>query len=60
MNNVLVEDNQENREILYKLGLSDEEINEKCFAEEDTLDISMIGFQYAEWYNGKKKKFYND
>lgn len=56
---VLVDDNKENRDILYKIGLTDEDIETYCNPEEDTLDISPIAFRYANWYGGKEKGFYN-
>lgn len=56
---VLVEDNKENRDILYKVGLTNEDIETYCNPEEDTLDISPIAFRYANWYGGKEKGFYN-
>lgn len=54
---VLVEDNKENRDILYKIGLSDADIENECYPDGDYLDISSIAFKYANWYSGKTKQF---
>ena len=50
---VTVEDNKTNREILHKIGLTDEEIEENCYPSDDGLDITNIAFQYAKWYSSK-------
>lgn len=59
INYVLVEDNRTNRDILNRIGLTDEDINRDCFAECGTMDISMVAFRYANYYGGKTKGFYN-
>ena len=56
---VLVEDNEENRDILHKIGLTDEDIKEECFVEYGMMDISMVAFRYSNYYNSKKNIFYN-
>ncbi len=56
---VLVEDNQINRDILHKIGLTDEDIERDCYGEDETLDISMVAFRYSNYYDSKGKIFYN-
>lgn len=56
---ILVENNEANRGLLHKLGITDEEIEKECYPEGDTLDISSIGERYANWFSGKEKKFFN-
>ena len=48
-----MQDIPENREILHKLGISEERINEECSPAEieNTLDLSMAGFEFAESFN---------
>jgi predicted nucleic acid-binding Zn ribbon protein len=57
---ILVERNDKNIEILHEIGFSDNEINEECYSEEDSvyMDISSIAFKYADGFNGKTDKFY--
>lgn len=59
---ILVEDNKTNREILHKIGLSDKDIENECWPDEDDkcLDISSVGFKYAQYYSMKKEVFYNE
>lgn len=54
---VLVEDNKVNRELLYKIGLNDELIEKECCPEEGYLDISVVAWKYANWFDGRIKKF---
>lgn len=57
---VLVEDNDKNRDILHKIGLTNEDIEKDCFVEDGTMDISMVAFRYSNYYNAKEKTFYNE
>lgn len=54
---VLVEDTKENREILYKIGFDDTDIEDECYPDGGYLDISPIAFKYADWYSGKTNQF---
>lgn len=58
---VLVEDNERNRHILRRIGLTDEEIERDCVLMGGTMDISMVAWERADadWYNGKEKRFSN-
>jgi hypothetical protein len=55
---ILVKNNDVNRGILHKLGISDKEIEEKCCPEDGAFDITSIGGRYANYFN-KSKKFFN-
>ena len=57
---VLVEDNEANRNILHRIGLTDEEIKNECYPEGKTLDISVVAWERttANWFSRKEKKFY--
>jgi len=57
---VLIENNQINRNILNKIGYSDTDIEELCSPEDNTLDISMIGFTFAKYFNMKENIFFNE
>lgn len=49
---VNVENNEENREKLMSLGVSESELSEMIDSQEETIDISQIGFTYtnAKWF----------
>ena len=51
-------DNEINREILYKSGMAEEEINCQCYRGCGVLDLINIGFKYAKFFS-KDKGFYN-
>jgi len=52
-NYVLVADNKINRDILHKIGFSDDYIREEGLdADGDTIDISPIAFEYCNWWFG--------
>lgn len=57
---ILVEDNEANRNILHKIGLTDRDIERNCYPYEGTLDIVAVGFKYADYFDGKVKKFIKD
>lgn len=52
-------DNEKNREILYKLGMTEEEINHQCYRVCGVLDLVNIGLKYAKYFS-KDKGFYNE
>lgn len=54
---VLVEDKKENREILYRIGLNDTDIENECYPDGGYLDVSSIACKYATIYNPKMKMF---
>jgi len=58
---VLVRDNERNRHILSKIGLTNEEIERDCALGDGIMDISMVAWERADadWYNGKENKFSN-
>lgn len=56
---ILVKNNEVNRGILNKIGITDKEIEEECSPEDDLFDISSIGGRYANYFDGKRKKFIN-
>ena len=51
-------DNEKNRDILYKSGMSEEEINNQCYRGCGVLDLISIGLKYAKCFS-KEKGFYN-
>lgn len=54
MEYILVEDNIENRTVLYGLGMTNEEIESECYPEDGELDLITVGFKYADtWFVGK-------
>ena len=55
---VFTYDNNENRKILYKLGMSEEEVDFECRGC-GVLDIINIGLRYAKSFS-KDKGFYTD
>lgn len=57
---ILVLRNDKNIGILQEIGFTDNEINEECYSEEDSvyMDIASIAFKYADGFNGKTNKFY--
>ena len=52
-------DNEKNRKILYKSGMTEEEINYQCYRGCGVLDLINIGFKYAQCFS-KDKGFYNE
>lgn len=52
-------DNEKNREILYKSGMTEEEINYQCYRGCGVLDLVNIGFKYAKCFS-KDKGFYSE
>lgn len=57
---ILIANNEANINILNKLGITNEEIQEECYPEEGTFDISSIAGRFATHYSSKKELFYND
>lgn len=57
---ILVEDNQNNRDILHKIGVTNDDIKEKCNPQDGELDIVVVGFEIANFYDMKKKAFFNE
>lgn len=57
---ILVLRNDKSIGILKEIGFTDNEINEECYSEENSvyMDISSIAFKYADGFNGKTNKFY--
>ena len=55
MQYVAVENNEINREILHKVGLSDEEIKE--ITTDDEIDVMSIGFDYSDYFDFELDKF---
>ena len=57
---ILVLRSDTNVKILHEIGFCDNEINEECYSEEDSvyMDISSIAFKYADGFNGKTNKFH--
>lgn len=55
---VFTHDNNENRKILYELGLTEEEVNLECRGC-GVLDLINIGLRYAKSFS-KDKGFYTD
>lgn len=51
MQYILVEDNKENRDILCKIGMTNEEIEDDCFPNDKCLDLIDVGFKYAEYFD---------
>ena len=51
-------DNKENREVLYKVGMTEEEVNFECRGC-GVLDLINIGLKYAKYFS-KDKGFYTD
>ena len=54
---ISVADNKTNREILYKIGMTDKQIFDECFPEEESdgyLDLINVGFKYANWFEDGK------
>lgn len=58
---ILIDNNDVNREILNKIGVTNKDIEEEGHVEEDSdfIDISSIAGRFANYYNSKIKKFYN-
>lgn len=54
---ILVNDNQINRDILEKLGVNKETIEEECNPDGGYLDISSVAGRFATHYSAKKKIF---
>lgn len=54
---ILVNDNEINRDILKKLGVTKEDIEEECNPEGGYLDISSVAGRVATHYSSKKKLF---
>jgi len=54
MEYILADDSWENREILLKVGMTPQEIDEDCCFENETIDLVGIGFKYALWYSEVK------
>lgn len=54
---ILVKDNDENRKILNQIGLTEKDIESDCYPEDDMLDIVVVGFKFADFYDGKQKRF---
>ena len=50
--------NSETMGILYKLGMTNEMIKEKCFYDHGLIDIAPIAFIYSNYWS-KEKGFYN-
>ncbi|MBU5486429.1 hypothetical protein KQI86_19190 [Clostridium sp. MSJ-11] len=48
---VTVEDNKTNRNILYQIGLSNNDIGE-LIDEEGYINIAHVAFKYSNWWNG--------
>lgn len=57
---ILVEDSENNRNVLHEIGFDNAYIKDNCHPEEGYLDITTIGFKYAQYYDMKKKCFYNE
>jgi len=54
---VAVDDNQENRKLLYTINLTDKDID--MYAVDDSIDISMIAWEYTDAnYWSKKRGFH--
>lgn len=45
---ILVGDNKVNRGVLYQIGLSDQEIEDRCHVEEGNIDITELIFKYFQ------------
>lgn len=56
---ILITDNEENRHILNRLGLTETNIKEECYADGGFLDISSISGRFATHYSPKNQIFYN-
>lgn len=55
---ILVEDNETNRNVLHKIGLTDGDIDDICYSEDGNLDITVVAFEYADYFDGRDNKFY--
>ena len=55
---VYVENSQTNRDVLKQLGVSEDEIAEMTDADQELIDISVIGFNCgAKWFQESKGGF---
>jgi len=59
MEYILADDNERNRNILYKIGLTDFGIEEECTPNNGIIDLINVGFKLAScWCNSQG--FYNE
>lgn len=54
---ISVEDNETNRDILHKIGITDEYLSKKELVKYGQIDIKDIGFKYANFYSSKNGRF---
>ena len=59
VSHVYIIDSEKNREILYKSGMTEEEINYQCYRGCGVLDLVNIGFKYAKCFS-RCKGFYSE
>ncbi|MGC5327003.1 hypothetical protein [Brevibacillus sp. SYSU BS000544] len=57
----MIKNTPENRKKLFKIGATEQEVNESTDDISETIDISMIGFKYTEatHFSQKEIRFFN-